>query len=239
VRVSKGFEFESVSFEPNGVPVLRDVSLTIPGRGVTVIAGPSGSGKSTLLRMGNRLEVPTRGRVLLDGVDTASFDPLALRRRCGMVFQHPVRFGGTAADNLRVARPEATDTELGAALERVWLGRDLLERQADDLSGGEAQRMCIARTLLTEPSILLCDEATSALDVDARSAIEELVVRLAESGTAVVWVTHDLHQAQRLGDRVAVIIGGRVVPTAVAERCLAQGTFEGLPLDPGSHNGND
>ncbi len=221
-----GFAFEDVTFETNGVSVLRSVNVRIPAQGITVIAGPSGSGKSTLLRMGNRLEVPTSGRVLLDEVDTATVDPLALRRRCGMVFQHPVRFGGTTADNLRVAMPSASDDACRAVLGRVGLGDELLNRRADDLSGGEAQRMCIARTLLTEPEILLCDEATSALDVDARSAIEELVVSLAEAGTAVVWVTHNLQQAERLADRVVVMIDGEVAASEVAERCLADATFE-------------
>jgi len=198
---------------------------------LTVVAGPSGSGKSTLLRLCNRLEVPTAGRILLEGEPIAGMDPLALRRRAGMVFQRPVVFGGTVRDNLCVAKAEVADDEAEAALVRVGLPAAFLDRQADDLSGGEAQRMCIARTLLTEPEILLLDEATSALDVDARLVIERLITRLVAGGLTVVWVTHDLEQAERLADRTVVVLAGRIVPDADAARLLAARSFSVTPAD--------
>ncbi len=220
-----GYRFEDVRYEPDGVPVLRGITVTLPAEGITVLAGPSGSGKSTILRMCNRLEVPTGGAVRLDGIDLAALDPLELRRRAGMVFQQPVRFGGTAADNLRVADPAATDGELEAVLRRVHLDPAVLGRAAADLSGGEAQRMCIARTLLTRPDILLMDEATSALDVDSRAAIEHLVRELADDGTAVVWVTHDLDQAARMAARTVVVVDGMVVADDDAHRFLEERSF--------------
>lgn len=228
----KGFRFEDVSVVFGGTTVLDGVSTSFAGGGVTVVAGPSGSGKSTLLRLCNRLEVPSSGRILLDGDDVAAEDPTALRRRVGMVFQRPVVFGGTVEDNLRVADPEAGDDRDRAVLARCGLDPDLHDRQADDLSGGEAQRMCLARTLLTDPAIVLMDEVTSSLDVDARLAIEQLARTLADGGTPVVWVTHDLDQAERLADRLVVVIGGRVVSDDEARRCLAARSFEpdgGLP----------
>lgn len=206
--------------------MLQGVSVDLPCSGITVVAGPSGSGKSTLLRMCNRLEVPTRGRLLLDGDDLADLDPLRLRRRAGMVFQQAVRFGGTTADNLRVADPGASDARLRQVLALVHLDPALLDRQAGDLSGGEAQRMCIARTLLTDPEILLMDEATSALDVDARTAIEELAVELARTGTPILWVTHDLDQAQRIGDHHVVVIDGQVVSSERARALLRARSFD-------------
>ena len=214
--------------------ILAGIDLAIePGR-FTVIAGPSGSGKSTLLRLCNRLEVPTSGRVLLDGVDIASVDPLALRRRAAMVFQRPVVFAGTAWDNLRVARPELGLEDATAVLAGVGLDASMLDRQADDLSGGEAQRLCIARSLLTEPEILLMDEATSALDVDARLAVEQLARSLGVRGLTVIWVTHDLEQAERLADRLVVIVDGRVVGDDAAAEALARRSFTGLavPTEP-------
>jgi putative ABC transport system ATP-binding protein len=230
----EGYRFEGVSVVAGGRPILRDVTLAIPPSGLTCLAGPSGSGKSTLLRLCNRLEVPGTGRVLLDGADVAGLDVLALRRRAGMVFQRPVTFAGTVRDNLRVAAGDAPDDRLAGALGEVGLGAGaLLDRQADSLSGGEAQRVCIARALLTGPEILLMDEATASLDVDARLVVEELTRRLVAGGLTVVWVTHDLDQAERLGDRTVVVIDGGVVPDAVAARCLAARSFAGTGTGPG------
>lgn len=225
-----GFSFEAVSvIVSDGSTILDGVDATIPRAGLTVVAGPSGSGKSTLLRLCNRLEVPTSGRVRLDGVDLATTDVLALRRRAGMVFQRPVLFAGTVRENLLVARADVDDGRRGRELARVGLDPALLDRQADDLSGGEAQRMCIARTLLTDPEILLLDEATSALDVDARAVIELLAKQFVADGLMVVWVTHDLEQAERLADRTLVVLGGRVVPELEAQRYLVARSFAAAP----------
>jgi putative ABC transport system ATP-binding protein len=222
-----GYRFEALSVEVGEQAILRDVTLHLPRSGLTCVAGPSGSGKSTLLRLCNRLAAPTGGRLLLDGVDVATLDVLALRRRAGMVFQRPVTFAGSVEDNLRVADPEADPARLDRVLDQVGLPRALADRVADDLSGGEAQRMCIARALLTDPDILLMDEATSALDVDARLVIEDLARRLVAGGLTVVWVTHDLDQAERLGDRTVVLLGGAVAAPETAARCLAARSFNG------------
>jgi putative ABC transport system ATP-binding protein len=224
----EGYRFEAVSVQAGEQVILHEISLRLPRSGLTCLAGPSGSGKSTLLRLCNRLEAPTSGRLLLDGVDVAGLDVLALRRRAGMVFQRPVTFAGTVDDNLRVADAGASDGRLAGVIEQVGLDPALRARQADDLSGGEAQRLCIARALLTGPDILLMDEATSALDVDARVVVEDLVRRLVTDGLTVVWVTHDLDQAERLGDRTVVVVDGRVVPPEVAARCLAARSFNGV-----------
>jgi putative ABC transport system ATP-binding protein len=225
-RAAEGYRFEGVSVVVgNGTAILDDITMAVPPRGLTVIAGPSGSGKSTLLRMCNRLEVPTAGHIFLDGVDIATLDPLALRRRAGMVFQRPVVFAGTVRDNLRVACADADDTTFEKALARAGLAASFLDRQADDLSGGEAQRMCIARTLLTDPQILLMDEATSSLDVDARVVIEKLARDLVDTGLTVLWVTHDLEQAERLADHTIVILEGRVTDERDARRFLAARSF--------------
>ncbi len=215
---------------PVGAPpvILDGVDLTI-GRGrLTVIAGPSGSGKSTLLRLCNRLEIPTSGRVLLDDRDVATLDPLELRRRAAMVFQRPVVFAGTVLDNLRVAQPSIVAGDAATAIESVGLDPALVARRADDLSGGEAQRMCIARSLLTDPDILLMDEATSALDIDARLMIEQVTRSLGDRGLTVAWVTHDLEQAERLADRLVVMFAGRVVDDDAAAEAVACRSFAGL-----------
>ncbi|MEZ5143847.1 MAG: phosphate ABC transporter ATP-binding protein [Acidimicrobiales bacterium] len=224
----EGFRFEDVSLVADGSTIVDHVSLSLACEGITVLAGPSGSGKSTLLRMCNRLEVPTSGRILLDGEDLAAVDPTVLRRRVGMVFQRPVVFGGSVRDNLRVADVHVDDAGAAEVLGRCGLDAGFLDRRADDLSGGEAQRMCLARTLLTNPEVLLMDEVTSALDVDARHMVERLARGLADDGIPVVWVTHDLDQAERLADRIVVIAGGRVVPDDEAAGLLAARSFEPL-----------
>lgn len=220
------FSFEEVTaLSPRGDVLLDGIDLQLGAPGLTCLAGPSGSGKSTLLRMCNRLSVPARGCVRLDGTDLTSLDPLTLRRRVGMVFQWPVTFPGTVRDNLLVAAADAPDERLADVLGQVGLGPEYLDRVADDLSGGEAQRMCTGRTLLTDPEIILMDEPTSALDVDARLVIERLAATLVERGLVIVWVTHDLDQAERIADRVVVVVDGRVAADDEAARYLRARSF--------------
>lgn len=210
------FTFDRVTVAGVDRPRLLDVSVEIR-RGVgTVIVGPSGAGKSTLLRLCNRLEVPEAGVVRFDGVDVAGLDPLVLRRKVGMVFQRPTPFPGTVADNLRVAEPLLSEMAAGLALEEVGLAASMLGRDAMELSGGEAQRMCLARTLVTQPEAVLLDEPTSSVDPAARQSIEALAPALNRMGVTAVWVTHDLAQMRRIADRVIVVIGGRVAHSGPA-----------------------
>jgi putative ABC transport system ATP-binding protein len=201
------FSLEDVTVAGVERPRLTDVSLALDDGGITVLQGPSGSGKSTLLRLLNRLEAPDAGTVRYRGDDLATHDVLAHRREVGMVFQVPVLFPGTIADNLAVAQPVDPPAQL---LERAGLPASFLEREADTLSGGEAQRACLARALGTRPRVLLMDEPTSALDHDAVQVIERLARSLADDGVPIVLVTHDREQAARLGDRVVVLHEGRL-----------------------------
>jgi putative ABC transport system ATP-binding protein len=189
-----GFEGVRVTAD-DGAVLLEGVDAVVRPGSITVLAGPSGAGKSTLLR------------VL--GV--------------GMVFQKPVVFAGTVRENLRVADPDAEDGALARELERVGLVADLLDRTGDDLSGGEAQRMCIARALLTRPEVLLMDEPTSSLDPENRMGIEALARELADEGLGILWVTHDLVQAARLGDHVVVLVKGRNADADETARYLGSG----------------
>ena len=200
-RQAVGFEFERVTVLRAGRRVLDEVTAWIPAAGITVVSGPSGAGKTTLLRLCNRLEIPDAGRVSYRGQSLDELDPLELRRRVGMVFQRPTPFPGTVADNLAVARPEAGTGEMSTALERVALDPGLLNREARTLSGGELQRMCLARTLVTEPETLLLDEPTSALDEEPKLVFENTARALAGLGITLVWVTHDDAQARRIADR--------------------------------------
>ncbi len=204
--------------ERSGRRVLDAVSGQIPERQVTVIAGPSGVGKTTLLRLCNRLEVPDEGRIFYRGRDVAELDPLRLRREVGMVFQTAALFGGTVRDNLAVADPEADADAYADTLRRVSLDLQLLDRQVASLSGGEAQRVSLARTLITGPQVLLADEPTAGLDLTPRLAFERLMRGLTSDGLTVVWVTHDLDQLRRLADKVLVLLAGRVAYSGPPDR---------------------
>ena len=225
------FGFEDVGVCRDGRWILRHVTAGISAAGVTAVVGPSGSGKTTLLRLCNRLDAPDEGTVRYRGRDLATVDVLAHRRQVGMVFQQPVMFGGSVRDNLLVARPGAEDTRLARALADVGLPPSVLDAQAARLSGGEAQRVCLARTLITGPEVLLLDEPTSALDPATRLAFEHLVLDLAR-GTGdraarpvpVLWVTHDDDQLRRVADRVLALDAGRLTGAGPVRRTAAEGT---------------
>ncbi len=195
--------------------VVADVSFDVRRGELLGIAGPSGAGKSSLLRLLNRLDEPTGGTVYLDGQDYRQIPPRELRRRVGMVTQRPFLFPGDVAGNLRFGprqRGETfPDTDIDKLLDQVGL-HDFATRDVSNLSGGEQQRVSLARALANRPEALLLDEPTSALDDRAKSGIEELIRGLvtATSLTAIL-VTHDRDQARRLCDRIVLLEAGHLV----------------------------
>jgi len=216
-RHTVAFRFERVTVGRSGRRILNELSAIIPAAGITVISGPSGAGKTTLLRLCNRLEIPDAGTVWYRGQPLDELDPLVLRRRVGMVFQRPTPFPGSIADNLAVAHPDAGAEQMGDALRRVALEPGLLGQEARSLSGGELQRMCLARTLVTQPETLLLDEPTSALDARPKLVFEGTARDLAAQGITIVWVTHDDAQASRIADRIYHLHDGRLSGAATGE----------------------
>ncbi len=206
------FGFDGVGVRLGSNEVLSHIDLVVADSGITVVLGPSGSGKSTLTRLTNRLLDPTTGTVSLRGTDIRGLDVLELRRTVGMVFQRPTLFGGTVRDNLAATQVEdaATHTRM---LDAVGLDESFLDRAGDTLSGGEAQRVCLARALLMQPSVLVADEPTASLDNDSTLALERLARGLAEDGVPILWVTHDLAQVERIADHRVTLEAGRVVPS--------------------------
>ncbi|MEO6987394.1 MAG: ATP-binding cassette domain-containing protein [Aquihabitans sp.] len=206
------------------------MTLSIPSRGPVVVAGPSGAGKSSLLRLLNRLDAPSAGSVTYMGEDLSATNPIDHRRRVAMVFQRPVVLPGTVADNVREADPGLDDAQVAATLDRVGLDPGLADRDAQDLSGGEAQRMCLARSLATKPEVVLFDEPTSSLDPANALRIERLAVSLEEQGITSIWVTHDLDQLKRLAAHLVVVIDGRIaqsgpVAEVLTDPCPGVATF--------------
>ena len=212
------FTFEQVTVRRAGRQILDEITARIPAAGITVVAGPSGAGKTTLLRLCNRLEIPDQGVVSYHGQPLDDLDPLVLRRRVGMVFQRPTPFPGTVADNLAVAHPTAGAGELTTALARVALDPALLTQEARTLSGGELQRMCLARTLVTQPETLRLDEPTSALDEQPKLVFENAARDLAAQGVTIIWVTHDDAQADRVADRIYHLSDGHLSGTPTEAR---------------------
>jgi ABC-type iron transport system FetAB ATPase subunit len=183
--------------ERGGRVVLDGVDFQVEAGSVTALVGDSGAGKTSLLRCIVGLDAAAAGDVLYDGASIGSLEPCELRRRVALVAQAPVMLPGDVRTNLLYARPDA---DAPATLAAVGLDAELLDREAEQLSGGERARVAIARALAHEPRVLLLDEPTASLHAEAVAAIERLVGWLASAGMAVVLVTHDSAQARRLAD---------------------------------------
>jgi subfamily B ATP-binding cassette protein MsbA len=213
--------FESVDFkyESREGGVLHNVDLDIPAGQVVALVGPSGAGKSTLVQLIPRFYDVSSGRVLVDGVDVRDQDVASLRSSMAAVPQEVQLFSGSIAENLRIARPDATDEELVSACRSANADRFIVEfpdgydtvvgERGVQLSGGQRQRVAIARALLADPRILILDEATSSLDAESEALVQEALDRLMEGRTTLV-IAHRLSTV-RDADRLIVIAGGRIV----------------------------
>ena len=213
----------------------RDVldlpSLDLPAGSVCALVGPSGAGKSTIAALIPRFYEPTEGHILLDGRDTADIPKRSLREAIGIVAQRPFLFDGTIRDNLQLGRPGASDEELFEALALANLAdfvRGLPEGLATPvgehglmLSGGQAQRIAIARVFLKNPSILILDEATSALDTFAEAAVQEALGRLSKGRTTLI-IAHRLTTI-RHATLICYLEAGRIVEQGTHEELVARG----------------
>lgn len=218
---------EDVNLHYGSFHALKDITLHIPEREITAFIGPSGCGKSTLLKSLNRMNdlvegCKITGRIALGGMDiyAKSTDVNDLRKRVGMVFQKPNPFPMSIYDNIaygprthgirsRGKLDEIVETSLRQAA--IWDEvKDRLNKNALGMSGGQQQRLCIARALATKPEVLLMDEPTSALDPISTVKIEDLVLELKKEYT-IVMVTHNMQQATRVSDKTAFFLLGEVV----------------------------
>lgn len=208
---------------PESRPILQSIRFQILPGEILAVTGPSGAGKSTLLRLLNRLQEPSSGTIHLDGRDTHTLPPAELRRRIGLVMQRPYLFPGTISSNIDFGPtqhgvqldPRAIDS----MLEEVGLP-GYADRDTATLSGGEAQRVSLLRTLANQPELLLLDEPTSALDDANRQSVEDLILRLIrEHNLTCIWVTHNSSQA-RLADRVLQLESGKAIALGNPQQVL-------------------
>ena len=215
---------------------LMDINLTLPARQITALIGPSGCGKSTFLKSLNRMNdlvegCRIEGEITLDGVNIyQNYDVNLLRKRVGMVFQKPNPFPMSIYDNIaygprihgirsRKKLDEIVETSLKKAA--IWEEcKDRLKKSALGMSGGQQQRLCIARALAVEPEVLLMDEPTSALDPISTSKIEDLAVELSEKYT-IVMVTHNMQQAVRIADKTAFSLLGELIESGDTDKMFS------------------
>ncbi len=230
LKVKNGkIEFRNVSSSYAQQEVLTGINLTIEANEITAIAGKSGSGKSTLLKLITRLYDPSEGQILIDGQDIKKVTLKSLRSRIAVIPQTPIIFSGTVSENIRIGNPDASDKEVEEACQaadalkfvvNLRKGCDTrLGQEGVNLSGGEAQRIAIARAILRKPKILLLDEPTSALDSESKSSILATIDLLKESMT-ILLVGHHLKAISK-ADRVIVMDNGKIVEDGTHEELLS------------------
>ncbi|MEU0679790.1 MULTISPECIES: ABC transporter ATP-binding protein [Streptomyces] len=229
-RVKGEVRFENVSFgyDGKGGPVLDGIDIAVPPGGSLAVVGPTGAGKSTLGHLVPRLYDVTGGRVTLDGVDVRDLDFDTLARAVGVVSQETYLFHASVADNLRFAKPDATDEELHAAAKAAQIhdhiaalpdGYDtVVGERGHRFSGGEKQRLAIARTILRDPPVLVLDEATSALDTRTEAAVQAAIDALSADRTTLT-IAHRLSTV-RGADQIVVLDSGRVAERGTHEELL-------------------
>jgi osmoprotectant transport system ATP-binding protein len=224
--------FENVTKQyPDGTVAVDSFSLEAPSGQITVLVGPSGCGKTTSLRMINRMIEPTSGRIWLDDRDTATIKPAQLRRGIGYVIQQAGLFPHrTVVDNVATVSVLVGENKKKARahamelLERVGLEAAFAKRYPAQLSGGQQQRVGVARALAADPPVMLMDEPFSAVDPVVRAQLQDEFLRLqGELGKTIAFVTHDIDEAIKLGDKVAVMrVGGKLAQFAPPAELLSR-----------------
>ncbi|MFN8221681.1 MAG: ABC transporter ATP-binding protein [Gaiellales bacterium] len=236
-RIEGRLELDDVVFAYGEEPVVRGISIDVPVGGCVALVGESGGGKSTTAKLIARFYDPAKGAVRVDGIDLRSVQLRSYRRQLGVVLQDPFLFSGTIADNIRFARPDATDAEVAEAARAIGVDR-VAARFPDDLqhvvreggaglSAGERQLISIARALLADPRILILDEATSNIDRPAERAIEAAFDTLLRGRTSII-IAHRLTTVRR-ADEILLVEHGKIVQRGTYATLLAEeGPFRRL-----------
>lgn len=206
-------EVKDVSFKPDDLEILHDISLVVAEHDFLTITGPSGSGKSTLLKMVASLLTPTKGEIIFQEKTLESYSITEYRMLVSYCFQQPVLFGKTVEDNLAfpylVRNVEPDLAQMQAVLPMVNLPESYLKKKIIELSGGEKQRVAMLRNTMFPPKVLLLDEVMVGLDEDSKVIVQHFIEKMYEKGMTVLQVTHDAEEI-RAAKKVVVIVQGRV-----------------------------
>ena len=212
-------DLSNISYVVKDKAIIRDISLAIHEGDYMTIVGPSGSGKSTLLKLCSDLISPTSGYITYNGQDLTSIDPENYRKEVGYCFQRPYLFAKTVRRNIlfpydiRGMKPDMERIQY--LFDLLHMPMEYLERRNDELSGGEMQRICLIRSLIFEPKVLLLDEVTSALDSVNTSIVEEVIDELHNKGMTIVSITHSEEQSLRKANRRITVVDGMLAKEEV------------------------
>ena len=211
--------FENISLEVHGRQILRDISFEVQkGESITIV-GPSGSGKSTILKLASSLLSPTDGTIYFQGQPMDQYAPTEYRQRVAYCFQQPYLFGQTVRGNLAfpftMRGRSINEARIKDLFNLFHMNMQLLEKSNTELSGGEMQRICLIRSLLFTPEILLLDEVTSALDAENTEWVEQGLVQLHKEGVTLLQVTHNPEQSVRMGQRRITVKDGLITDCEV------------------------
>ncbi|MDH2352609.1 type I secretion system permease/ATPase [Bradyrhizobium sp. SSUT112] len=225
------FEHVTFRYRIDGPEILRDMHFHVPASQVIGIVGASGSGKSTLAKLVQRLYIPERGRVLVDGIDVAQVDPAWLRRQIGVVLQDNMLFNCSIRDNIAFADPATSTERVIEAATMAGAHNFILQlpqgydttvgERGNSLSGGQRQRIAIARALVTDPRILILDEATSALDYESEHIVQQNMAKISQGRTVLI-IAHRL-SALRMADRIITIEDGRLIEDGTHQELINRG----------------
>lgn len=214
--------FKQVNFSYGDDNILNGITGSFPSGKITTLVGPSGAGKTTLLKLCNGLISADDGEIYIKDRPIGIYEPVELRRKVGIALQSAPMVGGTIYENLalpmELQNKKLPEKEAENLLQDVGLDKNFLHRNISGLSGGQRQKVSIARTLVNKPDILLLDEITSSLDQTSLKEIEELIAKINRKyGTTIIWITHNLQQALKIGNYTWVMMEGEVIETGESE----------------------
>lgn len=205
---------ENIYYSHDNTHIINGVNIEVKQGECISIVGPSGGGKSTLLKLCSDLISPSCGNIFFKGKNYRDYDPIELRKKVSYCIQMPYLFGDTVRDNLiypfKIRKKEIDYNQIIELLVKFNLDESYLSKDINSLSGGEKQRIALIRNLIFKPEVLLLDEVTSALDKDNTKVVQEIVKEMNDSGTTIIWVTHNIEQSESIFNRKIIIEDGLI-----------------------------
>ena len=207
-------EFSNVSFSNEGKSILKNLNIRVESGDYISIVGPSGSGKSTFLKLCNNLISPSEGNISFNNKNVSEYNPIELRKEIAYCFQMPHLFGDTVMDNLsfpfKIRNKKVDMDRIKYLFSLFSMDEEFIDEKVLNLSGGEKQRIALMRTLMFTPEVLLLDEVTSALDSENTLIVENIINKLNNEGSTVLWVTHNDEQSTKYANKLLTLENGEI-----------------------------